>query len=140
MPDFAQREGANEDENHKWVLLTILGLLLLGYGWINAWDVRIKHLVGDMGGMFVMTVVISLVFFYFLPSVSADVRNVQHAAAIALINLFFGWTVLGWLAALIWAVVEKVQEPEQEVKQLPRPRGSKAVARVVGGKIIPYDV
>jgi hypothetical protein len=23
------------------------------------------------------------------------------------VNLLFGWTVLGWIAALIWAVMEK---------------------------------
>ena len=53
-------------------------------------------------------VVLALVLiFYFLPAIIADIRGTEHQTAICLINLFLGWTVLGWIAALIWAVVEK---------------------------------
>ena len=52
-----------------------------------------------------------LVIFYFLPCIICNVRTTQHGAAIFLINLFLGWTVLGWIAALIWAIVEKPAEP-----------------------------
>lgn len=37
-------------------------------------------------------------------------RDVRHAGKIVLINVVFGWTVLGWIAALIWAIVEKPVE------------------------------
>jgi hypothetical protein len=47
---------------------------------------------------------------YLLPWVISEVRNAQHGTAILLINIFLGWTVLGWFAALIWAVVEKPVE------------------------------
>lgn len=52
-------------------------------------------------------VLLFLLACYFLPWMIAVTRNVEHRSAIALINLLLGWTVLGWLAALIWAVVEK---------------------------------
>jgi hypothetical protein len=45
--------------------------------------------------------------FYFLPSVIASSRKTGHQGMIFFINAVFGWTVLGWVAALIWAVVEK---------------------------------
>jgi len=45
--------------------------------------------------------------FYLLPTVIANTRETEHRGAIFFINLLFGWTVLGWIAALIWAVVEK---------------------------------
>jgi Superinfection immunity protein len=38
---------------------------------------------------------------YFLPSFIAWGRN--RAAAIFALNLVAGWTVIGWLAALVWA-------------------------------------
>lgn len=41
-------------------------------------------------------------FFYFLPAVVA--RKHRQASAIFLLNLFTGWTLIGWLAALIWAM------------------------------------
>jgi hypothetical protein len=40
---------------------------------------------------------------YFLPSVVARLRNHERSQAIFAFNVFFGWTGLGWLAALIWA-------------------------------------
>ena len=45
-----------------------------------------------------------LIFFvllYFLPSLIA--RDKQDATGIFLVNFFLGWTVIGWVAALIWA-------------------------------------
>jgi len=44
--------------------------------------------------------------FYFIPSFIATLRDAQHSRMIFLINLVFGWTVLGWIASLIWAIVE----------------------------------
>ncbi len=40
---------------------------------------------------------------YFLPSCVADCRRHHQRHAICVLNLFLGWTVLGWIAALIWA-------------------------------------
>ena len=65
-------------------------------------------------------VVIAALFFYLLPSMIASIRNVEHGGAIIAINLLFGWTVLGWIAALIWAVVEKPRgKAEPEVAETP---------------------
>jgi len=41
------------------------------------------------------------IFLYFLPAVIG--RNKRDAAGIFLVNLLFGWTVIGWVIALIWA-------------------------------------
>jgi hypothetical protein len=48
-----------------------------------------------------------IVVFYLLPCVIASTRKTGHQGAIFFVNMIFGWTVLGWIAALIWAVVEK---------------------------------
>jgi hypothetical protein len=40
---------------------------------------------------------------YFLPSIIASKRNHSNATSIIVLNLFLGWTFLGWVAALIWA-------------------------------------
>jgi hypothetical protein len=39
----------------------------------------------------------------FLPTLVARSRNHPNTPAIFLVNLFFGWTFLGWVIALIWA-------------------------------------
>lgn len=41
---------------------------------------------------------------YFLPTIIAFVRKHQNAAPILLLNLFLGWTLIGWIASLIWAL------------------------------------
>lgn len=42
---------------------------------------------------------------YFLPSIVG--RHSRNSQAIILLNLLLGWTVLGWVAALIWAVYKE---------------------------------
>jgi hypothetical protein len=42
--------------------------------------------------------------FYFLPTLIGCGRHLDSRAGIALLNFFFGWTVIGWFVALIWAV------------------------------------
>jgi len=49
-------------------------------------------------------------FLYFVPTMIAAMRSVNHGGAIMLINLLLGWTIIGWFAALIWAIVEKPEE------------------------------
>lgn len=50
---------------------------------------------------------------YFLPSIIASKRNHSNAASILVLNLFLGWTFLGWVAALIWAFSDNtlIREP-----------------------------
>ena len=42
--------------------------------------------------------------FYFLPSIVALGRSKRDTAAIFVLNLFLGWTAIGWVIALIWAL------------------------------------
>lgn len=42
---------------------------------------------------------------YFVPTVVAFRRKHPQILAIVVLNLFLGWTFLGWLGALIWALV-----------------------------------
>ena len=40
---------------------------------------------------------------YFLPSIVAFARSKRDTASIVLLNLFLGWTMIGWVVALVWA-------------------------------------
>jgi hypothetical protein len=40
---------------------------------------------------------------YFLPSVIALLRGKRDTLAIFLLNFFLGWSVIGWIVALVWA-------------------------------------
>jgi hypothetical protein len=53
----------------------------------------------------IFTLVFLIFFsFYFLPSIIAGVRSHRNLAAILILNLFLGWTFIGWVVSLIWAV------------------------------------
>lgn len=41
---------------------------------------------------------------YLLPTIIASNRSHPNVAPIAVINIFLGWTLLGWVVALAWSV------------------------------------
>jgi hypothetical protein len=45
---------------------------------------------------------------YFLPSIIAFARSKRDTAAIVLLNFFLGWTLIGWVVALVWAAKNDV--------------------------------
>jgi Superinfection immunity protein len=47
--------------------------------------------------------------FYFLPAIIGIARSKRDLLSIFLLNLFLGWTLIGWVVALVWAV--KVDAP-----------------------------
>jgi hypothetical protein len=71
---------------------------------------------------------------YMAPSMIADVRERSDALAISLVNIFLGWTVVGWIAALMWA-----RRPENEVglSQVVASR-RRATARTTVAKIVAH--
>jgi hypothetical protein len=46
---------------------------------------------------------------YFLPSIIAIARHKRDTASILVLNFFLGWTAIGWVIALVWAL--KVDVP-----------------------------
>jgi len=45
-----------------------------------------------------------LIALYFLPAILAAARHTHNATGILLINLFLGWTFIGWIVALLMAL------------------------------------
>ena|GEM_PF-1246549 len=48
---------------------------------------------------------LTLLALYFIPSIVAIAARHRQVPAIVALNLLLGWTVLGWIGALIWALV-----------------------------------
>ena len=44
-----------------------------------------------------------LVVIYFLPTLIASSRGVRNTGSIVVLNLFLGWTLVGWVVALALA-------------------------------------
>ncbi len=67
-----------------------------------------------MGTIVSIVVFLAGVAFYFLPYLIARSRKKRNVNGIGILNLLLGWTLLGWVGALIWAVLE-----DPPVQQLP---------------------
>jgi len=56
-------------------------------------------------GMFVLSLIgLLCLCVYFLPTIVASHRRHPNAIAIFFLNLFLGWSVVGWVVSLVWAV------------------------------------
>lgn len=43
---------------------------------------------------------------YFLPTIIAGKNKKKNGAAIVIVNIFLGWTFIGWVVALAWAFMK----------------------------------
>lgn len=48
-------------------------------------------------------ILLLLLAIYLLPSIVARSRRHHNTGAICVLNILLGWTLLGWIAALVWA-------------------------------------
>lgn len=69
-----------------------------------------------MGSLSIWHILIVLFFFLpfgFLPTIIALARRHRNALAIFLVNLLTGWTLIGWIVALVWSVLS--DKPAEKV-------------------------
>ena len=64
-------------------------------------------------------IIIFALMIYFLPAMTAGSRRHRNTAAITVLNLFLGWTALGWALALVWAFTDNVRPEEPDEDQTP---------------------
>ncbi len=59
-----------------------------------------------MGGISIwqLIIIVSVLLIYFLPSIIAVKKDHKNMASILLINMFLGWSLIGWLVAIVWAI------------------------------------
>lgn len=60
------------------------------------------------------------VVLYFLPAIIGSKKH--NATAILLVNLFLGWTVVGWIVALVWALSSTPEPGQVVIVQPPAPQ------------------
>lgn len=58
----------------------------------------------DKNNMGTLVLLLFVVPIYFLPAIIG--KEKRNAGAIFALNLFLGWTLLGWVIALVWALTK----------------------------------
>ncbi len=85
-----------------------------------------------MKAFFEGLVIVVAVVVYFLPAIVADARERSDAFAVTIFNVLFGWTVIGWVAAFVWARHRVSEKRLSSVAQTAR----RAMGRVTIAKIV----
>jgi hypothetical protein len=67
-----------------------------------------------------MTFLLFAMLMYFLPSIIGHRK--RDFTGIFILNLLFGWTVIGWLVALVWACASDVRRDDCRRSFLPELR------------------
>jgi len=60
-----------------------------------------------------------LIGLYFLPTIIAAVRHVPNVGSVVVINLFLGWTLVGWVVALAMAARSIPSVRQQHINVYP---------------------
>ena len=60
--------------------------------------------------LFLFIIIIVFVAVYFIPSFVAIGRKHAHVMQITILNAFLGWSFVPWVAALIWATTNHIDE------------------------------
>lgn len=62
-------------------------------------------IIGLMGLLLMACVLVGIVI-YFIPTLVAINRKHPNLLAIFVLNLFLGWSFIGWVVSLIWALTK----------------------------------
>src|SRR6267143_3380353 len=65
-----------------------------------------------MAEIWALLVVVVSIGIYFIPYILAKQNKKQNAGAIGALNFFLGWTLVGWVVALVWAISKDVNVPQ----------------------------
>jgi len=70
-----------------------------------------------MQALFVLIIIVVIAFglvLYMLPYIIS--RKKSYAKQLLFLNIFAGWTTIGWIAALIWAVLDDPNDPAKQLQ------------------------
>ncbi len=70
----------------------------------------------DQDTVIIIMVIVGIVF-YFIPSLIALLRGKKNLLAIIALNFFLGWSLIGWVVALVWSLSSDYKPQPIVVKQ-----------------------
>ncbi len=84
-----------------WVLLGLASLLVQRAAWAS------DQISDPMIATLVFMGVVLFLTIYFTPTIVGFIRKKSNKMAILVLNFFLGWTLVGWVVALVWAVTKE---------------------------------
>lgn len=62
--------------------------------------------LGSISLAFLIFLLVIVAVIHFIPSIVAYKRRHRNILPIIIINIFFGWTLIGWVIALVWSLTD----------------------------------
>ena len=93
-----------------------LGLFVLGFvsdAMAQSGNGAVDEAVGTV---LVLAFIFGAIIMYFVPTVIAHLRKASNLDTVVLLNIFLGWTAIGWFVALILACSGKPRDQTQRYR------------------------
>lgn len=97
---------------------TTLLLLLLAFSGNSLASVGEPEAAAALGMLFALAFLFCSIVFYFIPTAVAQYRKSLNMTTVVLVNIFLGWTLIGWVIALIIAFAGDSGAQVQRHKEL----------------------
>jgi len=92
----------------------------------------------DWGAVLIgLSVLVAAFGIYFLPGIIASNRRHPSENSIVILNLFLGWTFLGWVVALVWSVSAIPDNPRPQPNKPPPADDALLLTDVVDPTLMP---
>ncbi|QUG43853.1 superinfection immunity protein [Psychrobacillus sp. INOP01] len=75
--------------------------------------------------LFFLLALILVLAIYFLPTIIAALKKKTNFLPILLLNLLLGWSLIGWIVALIWATTKDSSAQQIIIQNNQSQEGSK---------------
>lgn len=90
-----------------FVVRFLLLVFLVAYGLSIGQELADQ--LNNFGNLMVLSLFVTAPALYLLPTYEAWKNRHPNLGAIALVNIFLGWALVGWVVALVWAFKRPVQ-------------------------------
>lgn len=117
-------ERASADDTRFFsILAAVLGLEAVGAAMFETVEPRALYGSDQLLATLVTFGVTAGVIVYVLPALIATWRQKRNALAIGALNLLLGWTLVGWVVSLVWALLyEAPASPAADTREYADPR------------------
>ena len=111
----ATTRGASKKWGWVFAIAAIAVGVLAAALWFNQGDPEVGGASASELGLLVVSalgfagLLVGILAIYFLPSIVAVKREVKTSGGVIVVNIFLGWTLVGWVVALAWAVSGETQ-------------------------------
>jgi hypothetical protein len=100
----------------RYFILSLVALIVIVF--LSSGNLFDK-LIGLFSSVFGICLAVLLIALYFAPTIEARRRKKRNTAAVFVLNLFLGWTVIGWIVAVVWACTNDAPIPAASVVMIP---------------------